>query len=346
MLESRKIRICIMPDGSEAVHTLYFPRWLPYLGGAVLTAVLTVLGVYSYQSYDALKIFGDNSVEMEALRFTNASQKAQLDIFVDRVSTLDRQITALKTQEMEVAALKEEVNRQMGLNPDASFIELLPRLSAAVSWANSPDGMGGSEQLANALSATAVSGRSRDVIRGMHRDLDRLQMKADDTGHYFASMKDNLIGAQSVLASTPMFLPVSGQLSAKFGSRLSPFNRVSREKHRGIDIPVPTGTVVKAPANGTVLSVGEAGGYGLMVTVDHGYGLITRYAHLSEALVEPGDTVARGQNMARTGNSGRSTGPHLHYETVLGGVAVDPLKLLPFDVAKNVTAKENAEPLD
>ena len=335
-----------MPDGNGAVRTLYIPRWLPLLGGTVLVAILAVLGVYSYQSYHSLQFFGNNSIEVEALRFTNASQKAQLDIFVDRVSTLDRQVAALKTHELEVVAMKEEVNRQMGLNPDASFAELLPRLNATVAWASNREGMGGSEQLASALSVTAVSGRSRDVIRGMHRDLDRLQMAADDTGHYFASMQESLAGAQSVLASTPLFLPVNSRLSAKFGSRRSPFNNVGREMHRGIDIPVPTGTVVRCPANGTVLSVGQAGGYGLMVTVDHGYGLVTRYAHLSEALVEPGTAVARGQNIARTGNSGRSTGPHLHYETVLGGVAVDPLKLLPFEVVQSVSFKDDAEPLD
>jgi murein DD-endopeptidase MepM/ murein hydrolase activator NlpD len=78
-----------------------------------------------------------------------------------------------------------------------------------------------------------------------------------------------------------------------------------------------------------VLAVGNSGdGYGLLMTIDHGYGLVTRYGHLSGALVEAGQTVHRGEPVARVGNSGRSTGPHLHYEVLLGGVPADPLEIL------------------
>lgn len=337
-----------MPDGSRSVRTLYFPTWIPWVAVAGLAAVIAALAVFSWQSYHTLQNHADNSIELEALRFTNSSQKAQLDIFAERVTTLDRQVTRLVRQEEEVAALKEEVVKHMGdlgVDDDISYGELLPRLQATISWAKNPNGVGGSEQMASALSSTAVGGRARGVIRGMHRDLDRLQMEADGSSQYFSMLKDNFSGVSSILGATPMFLPINSRLSAKFGRRISPFDGGSRELHRGIDIPAPTGTPVRVPANGTVLSVGQAGGYGLMVTVDHGYGLVTRYAHLDESLVEPGDTVRRGKIIARSGNSGRSTGPHLHFETVLGGVAVDPLRVLPPDVTRHVTAKQDAEPI-
>jgi murein DD-endopeptidase MepM/ murein hydrolase activator NlpD len=96
--------------------------------------------------------------------------------------------------------------------------------------------------------------------------------------------------------------------------------------HQGLDLAGPVGTPVYAPAGGIVLTADWSGnGYGLTITIDHGFGLVTRYAHLSEVLVEAGQTINRGDKIAKIGNTGRSTGPHLHFETVLGGVPVDPM---------------------
>jgi murein DD-endopeptidase MepM/ murein hydrolase activator NlpD len=99
--------------------------------------------------------------------------------------------------------------------------------------------------------------------------------------------------------------------------------------HQGLDLAAPVGTPIYAPASGTVLTADWSGnGYGLMVTIDHGFGLTTRYAHLSETLIEAGAKVERGQLIAKIGNTGRSTGPHLHFETSLGGVPVDPMTFI------------------
>lgn len=311
----------------------------------ILSAVIIALGFYSFQSYRTISRHVDYSAQLEALSATKTSLEAQIEMFADKVAFLDKELGDIKSRDMEVAVLKDEVSRQLGLDLDTPMEDLLPYLRATVSWVDNQNGVGGSEQLAGALSA-AVAGSSRDLIRGMHRDLDRLMMETDDTANYLSTVREGLTGASSVLASTPLFLPVEGRVSAKFGHRVSPFGRRSIDLHRGLDIPAPLGTAVKAPADGTVLSVGRSGGYGLLLTIDHGYGLVTRYAHLSDTLVEPGEKVFRGQAVARTGNSGRSTGPHLHYETVLGGLAVDPLKVLPPAVANNLTFGPTADSLD
>jgi murein DD-endopeptidase MepM/ murein hydrolase activator NlpD len=118
-------------------------------------------------------------------------------------------------------------------------------------------------------------------------------------------------------------------VTSTFGPRKSPFGGGS-DFHKGLDLSAPIGTLIYAPADGVVLSSDwSVNGYGQLLTIDHGFGLSTRYAHLSESLVAPGETVTRGQPVARVGNTGRSTGPHLHYETILGGVAVDPLFFVP-----------------
>jgi murein DD-endopeptidase MepM/ murein hydrolase activator NlpD len=124
-------------------------------------------------------------------------------------------------------------------------------------------------------------------------------------------------------SSAPSFAwPLTGTLSSPFGPRWG-------RMHYGIDLAVPTGTNVKAAAGGTVLRAFNNGGYGLFVEIDHGNGWITRYGHNSKLLVKAGDKVSRGTSIAKSGNTGDSTGPHLHFEIRKSGTAVNPLYYLP-----------------
>ncbi|MGL4208125.1 MAG: M23 family metallopeptidase [Candidatus Adiutrix sp.] len=341
MHKSNKIRICIMPDSGGTVRTLHLRSWLIPTLALGFVAVLFALTFFAYYSKEALSTYANRFSEMESLRTTNASQEAQINAFADRVAALDRQIAALSSHEDDLQVLMNELNKQLGLDDKTPLANLLPHLNATVDWAyNNKNGVGGAEQLASVLSVNAIGGNSREIIKGMHRDLDRLIMDADDAEHYITALKDGLLGVSSILAATPTVLPLNRRLSSSFGNRRSPFGGGNRETHRGLDIPAPMGTLVSAPADGTILSAAQAGGYGLTLTIDHGYGLITRYAHLSAVLVEPGKDVKRGEKIAKVGNSGRSTGPHLHYETILGGVPVDPLKMLAANAAKKVVISE------
>jgi murein DD-endopeptidase MepM/ murein hydrolase activator NlpD len=124
----------------------------------------------------------------------------------------------------------------------------------------------------------------------------------------------------------PTIMPIAGWLTSKFSyHRYHPILHKYRP-HLGIDIAAPYGTVVVAPASGTVIRVARAKGYGRVMDVDHGNGIMTRYGHLSRFLAHKGDTVVRGQAIARVGRSGLATGPHLHYEVHVDGMTVDPLK--------------------
>ncbi len=125
----------------------------------------------------------------------------------------------------------------------------------------------------------------------------------------------------------PSLWPVDGVLSSSFGGRSDPFSGEGAF-HTGIDLVVPTGTPVRATADGVIETAGWAGDYGKLVTVDHGNGLETYYAHLSQFLVVPGEEVRRGQVIALSGFTGRATGPHMHYEVRLGGTPVNPYKYL------------------
>jgi murein DD-endopeptidase MepM/ murein hydrolase activator NlpD len=130
-----------------------------------------------------------------------------------------------------------------------------------------------------------------------------------------------------VLASTPSLAPVSGFFSDGFGWRRDPIDG-SREFHKGVDIVAPTGTPVRASADGLVTAAGRMAGYGAMIHLAHGYGMGTRYGHLSKVLVTPGQRVKRGDVIGMVGSTGRSTGPHLHYEVFRTGTQVDPRRYL------------------
>ncbi|MFN2530070.1 MAG: M23 family metallopeptidase [Pyrinomonadaceae bacterium] len=127
---------------------------------------------------------------------------------------------------------------------------------------------------------------------------------------------------------TPSLWPVNGKLESGFGGRRNPFGGGGYEFHSGQDIECAWGTPVVADASGTVLFVGWQNGYGQLVVIDHGGGLTTRYGHLSHIDAKLGEVVARGQFIGRVGSTGRSTGPHLHYEVRLNDEPVDPMQYL------------------
>jgi murein DD-endopeptidase MepM/ murein hydrolase activator NlpD len=131
------------------------------------------------------------------------------------------------------------------------------------------------------------------------------------------------------LVSVPVRNPVFGEIdmSSPFGMRMDPFVR-GPAIHSGIDMRGDTGDPVRATAAGTVTTAGANGGYGKMVEIDHGNGLATRYGHLSAIDVQVGQKVRTGQVVGKIGSTGRSTGPHLHYETRVDGEAVDPQRFL------------------
>ena len=127
----------------------------------------------------------------------------------------------------------------------------------------------------------------------------------------------------------PLRKPVTGEidLSSTFGPRIDPFLHIPA-MHTGLDFRGDAGDPIHATAAGKVVNAGWSGGYGKMVEIDHGNGLSTRYGHLSQIDVKVGDDIRVGQVVGRMGSTGRSTGPHLHYETRIDGEAVDPQKFL------------------
>jgi murein DD-endopeptidase MepM/ murein hydrolase activator NlpD len=186
---------------------------------------------------------------------------------------------------------------------------------------------------ANALRSSAEVGRTNPRVGqklfAASYDLDALLRRSD----VLRSSMDEAIRTMrrntDRLEATPTIAPADGPLSSLFSrNRHHPVLRITRP-HKGIDIAAPVGEPILAPAKGVVRFSGtRSGGYGKMIEIDHGYGFVTRFAHCSRLLVEEGQTVKRGQPIAEVGETGLTTGPHLHYEVELDGNQVDPLNFI------------------
>ena len=166
-------------------------------------------------------------------------------------------------------------------------------------------GLGGVGGLSH-LETTAPSLDMRASLDGMDHTVSALTEKS-------ARLETVFQDQRQMLASTPSIWPVRGYFSGAFGKRRDPFTGMG-DFHPGIDISTPRGTRVVAPADGVVVFCGAKGAYGNALAIDHGYGTVTRYAHLDGFNVRPGQRVRRGDVIAFVGNTGRSTAPHLHYE--------------------------------
>ncbi len=132
---------------------------------------------------------------------------------------------------------------------------------------------------------------------------------------------------QALAAATPSIWPVTGWLSSPYGDRRDPFTGTD-DFHPGLDISSPQGSPVHAPADGVVTTAASSGAYGNLVVLDHGFGIVTKYGHLSRFAVEEGDEVKRGDVIGYVGSTGRSTSAHLHYEIWMNGRLTNPLRLL------------------
>jgi len=150
-------------------------------------------------------------------------------------------------------------------------------------------------------------------------------------GSKMGRLEENMRAYEGILRQrgyTPTIWPVDGTLEGGFGGRRNPFGGPGYEFHTGQDIEAPMGTPVIAGARGQVSFVGWQNGYGQLVVIDHGGGLSTRYGHLSHIDVDLGQSVSRGQLIGKVGSTGRSTGPHLHYEVRINDQPVNPLQYL------------------
>jgi murein DD-endopeptidase MepM/ murein hydrolase activator NlpD len=171
--------------------------------------------------------------------------------------------------------------------------------------------------------------QSRDLSLDEFRSLlSQLTQEVDQRSDQLGMMEALLVTDSANKKFLPTLKPIEDAwFSSNFGWRIDPFSG-QKAFHEGIDFPAEVGTAIEAAASGKVMFADVHPAYGKMVEIDHGNGLVSRYAHCSQLLVKEGDLVVRGQNIARVGTTGRSTGPHLHFEVRLNGVPQNPARFL------------------
>lgn len=200
-------------------------------------------------------------------------------------------------------------------------------LSSAAEGETKKPAIGGKEvDLLRGFSAVAKR-KEKQFFEDLNDKLLELSTKLEKRENSLAKLVNFLEEQKLTMLGTPSVLPVKGWISSEFGYRISPFTG-RRAFHEGLDIAANYHSPVKATAKGIVIHAGYKAGYGNLVTIDHGFGYVTRYGHNSKILVDVGDRVEKGDEISKVGNTGRSTGPHCHYEVLVNGIPVNPSEFI------------------
>lgn len=246
---------------------------------------------------------------------------------IHRVQAMRR---TLQQQQRQIASLRADAQRNINalavrlgdLQAQAVRLDALGerltkagKLKAGEFDFNQPPAIGGAE------TANETSYALPPTLNG---SISKLSSRFDRQQVQLKALEDLLLDRKVASSLRPTGMPVSGYISSYFGWRTDPFNG-GREFHTGLDIATPVGTPVHAVAEGIITFVGRRHGYGKVVEIDHGNGYMTRFAHNSKLLVHVGERVRVGQVISLSGDTGRSTGPHLHFEVWYKGRVINPL---------------------
>jgi murein DD-endopeptidase MepM/ murein hydrolase activator NlpD len=224
------------------------------------------------------------------------------------------ELTSLRQENQEIRSANESFEERLSkLQERLADSEERTRRLAIVAGVESLDG-GSRSGLGGELRASA----------GLDRSLGSLERRAGEVSSSLDRLESRVAENFLLLSSTPSTWPVGGMLSSGFGWRRDPLTG-QRAFHDGVDVSAAPGRPVQATASGIIAKVLQYGGLGRAVYVAHGYGVTTVYGHMSRVLVKPGQRIDRGATVGLVGNTGRSTGYHLHYEVQLEGKAVNPL---------------------
>jgi murein DD-endopeptidase MepM/ murein hydrolase activator NlpD len=225
-----------------------------------------------------------------------------------------QKVGEMQAKLVKLEAMGERVSGLAGLRADE--LRQAPRPGGLAAPAPVPGGRGGP--------FVPTPNPSLEELRGW---VDTLDASTDLHTDLFTFYESRLLESRLAALMVPSAAPVDGPVGSGFGFRTDPLNGRAA-LHTGLDFPAEVGTPIHAAAGGIVVVNEWHAAYGHVLEIDHGNGLVTRYAHCSSIEVKQGDLVKRGQRVARVGNSGRSTGPHLHFEVLLDGAPQDPARFL------------------
>lgn len=299
-MSKRRWTIVVVPQGSSASKILEVSQTALKLVGSLVVAATALALLLGYATVrKSLNLARADRLEQENAKLAN-----DLNVLHGKVSQLADSMASLETRDARLRLL-------------ANLDPIDPQVYDVGIGGPAPAG-------APEVPDAGLLGRSARV----EVDLDAMIRRANLLANSFREVGDSLSAHADRLAATPSIMPTAGWLSSAFSRmRSHPILHVARA-HEGLDVSAPMGTPIEAPANGVVTQAGWEAGYGNTVTIDHGYGIVTRFAHASRIIVKVGERVERGERIALVGNTGLSTGPHLHYEVHVNGRPVDPRRYI------------------
>jgi len=300
-LDRRFLTLFVLTNGSAKPRQLKIPFKILKIAGAI-SAVFTLVMAFMLFDYARLK--------MNSFAFGSyTDHKLALQGFAAKINELESQVAKLSLFDKK--------------------LRIIANIEGEPKPAGAPEqvlGQGG-DSIADDDLFTKPGAKVEELVDKMRSDLLNLEHQATGQEESFKELTSFLVNKSVKLASTPSIWPAKGWVTSNFGGRISPFTG-NPQHHSGIDIANRIGTPVASPAAGVVVKAGRDSSLGNRIEISHGYCIKTTYGHLDNYLVRVGQRIKRGEKIGAMGNTGRSTGPHLHYSVAVNGVLVNPEKYI------------------
>lgn len=331
MSESRKtITLYLVSSGESETKKITFP--ITYFKVSLfVVGILIVSLMAGFIDYFGLlaQSLENKKLKLENIELKNQFQKVEVKLdslqsAMDRVTNVSNKLKLIT--DIQLKDRPEKLNfpaQQVVNNKNEDTFE--PRMSLDDIEKNDP--VIDSETPLNPLRGEVASEKSTSNYATLVIRIDQAVKDSNLKEQSVIELWELLSDRQSLLSATPSIKPARGPIGSRYGYRIDPIN--GRQKmHAGLDIAAPPGTPVRAPADGVVSFAGWDDQYGKLVSIDHGYGVLTRFGHNSQIFVQVGQKISKYDVISAVGSTGRSTGPHLHYEVRVNGLAVNPVNYI------------------
>ena len=293
-LKKETVTIILLPNDSTRGKRFMIPL-RAYKAARYAAIPLLIAFLYVIVDYSTMAV---RVSETYKLKRENTTQKIELQSLSSKIGELEDTVSKLRVFDKKLRIIA----------------------NLEIPAANNNLGMGGATDEDYFLT---IEDKKEKLVDKMHSDIKQINLDAETQEKSFTELQEFFMKQASMLTSTPSVWPARGWLTSDFGMRRDPFTG-HIQMHKGLDIANKAGSEVLAPGDGIITKSSVSPHLGRMVEVSHGYGIKTMYGHLSESYVRVGQRVKRGSKIAAIGSTGKSTGPHLHYEVVVNGISVNP----------------------
>jgi len=316
----KRFTLMLIPSDAKGTKQINVPHWLLKVS---MISSLVAASTFGYLIFDYLQLRSMRT-SFRAIEEENTGLRGEAQALVENLEEVKQSLDRVRdytTKLTDITQIKvKKISQRTGIGPlTPEEYKIAKELNSDSPGDYIPAGLS-----PDTLSFKTAFDRLYDVGKRSNQQAFTLQ-------HILSQLSKQ----RSLLASIPSVSPVNGWVTSGFGTRTSPFTG-QRTMHKGIDVASPIGTPIYAPADGVVIFSGKKSGFGNFVMLAHGYGIVSRYGHNAQNMVQPGQRIKRGEQIATVGMSGRSTGPHLHYEILVNGRYSNPRKFILNLASKNL----------